>query len=74
MSCWEGQFDKKMKMYCWIGGDSPEVIIEHAQAKVDEGYTAVKMNATSAFEWIDSVKKNKKRFQKYKTLTPRIWL
>ena len=54
-----GAVRQKMKMYCWIGGDSPEVAIEQAQSKVKEGYKAVKMNATGAFEWIDSNKKIK---------------
>lgn len=54
-----GAVREKMKMYCWIGGDSPDVVIEQAQAKVNEGYKAVKMNATGALEWIDSIKKIK---------------
>ena len=54
-----GAVRKKMKMYCWIGGDTPDVVIEQAQTKVKEGYTAVKMNATGAMEWIDSTKKIK---------------
>ncbi|WP_417952753.1 galactonate dehydratase [Flagellimonas myxillae] len=54
-----GAVRQKMKMYCWIGGDTPEVIIEQAQSKVDQGFKAVKMNATGAFEWIDSTKKIK---------------
>ncbi|MEM0933098.1 MAG: galactonate dehydratase [Bacteroidota bacterium] len=54
-----GAVRQKMKMYCWIGGDSPDVVIEQAQAKVNEGYKAVKMNATAAFEWIDTIKKIK---------------
>lgn len=54
-----GAVRNKMKMYCWIGGDTPDVVIEQAQSKVKEGYTAVKMNATGAMEWIDSTKKIK---------------
>lgn len=54
-----GAVRQKMKMYCWIGGDSPDVVMEQAQKKVDEGYRAVKMNATGSFEWIDSAKKIK---------------
>ncbi|TMU50607.1 galactonate dehydratase [Flagellimonas algicola] len=54
-----GAVRQKMKMYCWIGGDSPEVVIEQAQSKLKEGYKAVKLNATGAFEWIDSNKKIK---------------
>ncbi|MFS4454968.1 galactonate dehydratase [Maribacter sp. 2304DJ31-5] len=52
-----GAVRNKMKMYCWIGGDHPEVIIEQARQKVEQGYTAVKLNATGAFEWIDSNRK-----------------
>ncbi|MBT8305785.1 MAG: galactonate dehydratase [Maribacter sp.] len=55
-----GAVRKKMKMYCWIGGDFPEVVLEQARQKVKQGYKAVKMNATGAFEWIDSIKKVKK--------------
>ena len=52
-----GAVRQKMKMYCWIGGDNPEVVLEQAREKVRLGYKAVKMNATGPFEWIDSVKK-----------------
>ncbi|WP_396600594.1 galactonate dehydratase [Algibacter sp. R77976] len=54
-----GAVRQKMKMYCWIGGDDPDVVLKQAQEKVDLGYKAVKMNATGAFEWIDSAKKIK---------------
>ena len=54
-----GAVRKKIKMYCWIGGDHPEVVLEQAHQKVAQGYKAVKMNATGAFEWIDSIKKIK---------------
>lgn len=54
-----GPVRQKMKMYCWIGGDDPDVVMKQAQEKVDEGYKGVKMNATGAFEWIDSGKKIK---------------
>jgi galactonate dehydratase len=52
-----GAVRQKMKMYCWIGGDNPQVVLEQAREKVQRGYKAVKMNATGPFEWIDSVKK-----------------
>ena len=54
-----GAVRHKMKMYCWIGGDNPEVVLEEARAKVKQGFKAVKMNATGPFEWIDSLKKIK---------------
>ena len=54
-----GPVREKMKMYCWIGGDHPEVVLEQAKHKVEQGYKAVKMNDTGTFEWIDSMKKVK---------------
>ena len=51
-----GAVRKKMKMYCWIGGDNPDVILEQAHEKVKAGYKAVKMNATGGMEWVSSIK------------------
>ncbi|REE00194.1 galactonate dehydratase [Marinoscillum furvescens] len=55
-----GPVRQKMKMYCWIGGDHPEVVLDQAQQKVDAGYKAVKMNATGPLEWVASLKEIKK--------------
>lgn len=55
-----GAVRQKMKMYCWIGGDNPEVILEQAHEKVKAGYQAVKMNATGGMDWIASLKDVKK--------------
>lgn len=55
-----GAVRHKMKMYCWIGGDNPEVVLEQAHQKVKAGYTAVKMNATGGMDWISSLKDIKK--------------
>ncbi len=52
-----GAVRNKMKMYCWIGGDHPEIVLDQAREKVQQGYQAVKMNATGPMEWIDSIKK-----------------
>lgn len=51
-----GPVRRKMKMYCWIGGDNPEVILEQAYEKVNAGYQAVKMNAIGSMDWIASLK------------------
>lgn len=51
-----GPVRHKMKMYCWIGGDHPEVVLEQAHQKVNAGYQAVKMNATGGMDWIASLK------------------
>lgn len=51
-----GAVREKMKMYCWVGGDNPDVVLEQAHEKVKAGYTAVKMNATGGMDWIASLK------------------
>ncbi len=55
-----GAVRNKMKMYCWIGGDNPDVVLEQAHQKVKDGFKAVKMNATGAMEWVSSIKDVKK--------------
>jgi galactonate dehydratase len=50
-----GPVRDRMKVYAWIGGDDPVEIAAQARTRiVDEGYTALKMNATGPMEWIDS--------------------
>lgn len=63
-----GAVRQQMKMYCWIGGDDPEVVLEQAQEKVDTGYQAVKMNATGPMDWVASMKDIKKVSQNIKLL------
>lgn len=50
-----GAVRNKMKMYCWIGGDNPDVVLEQAHEKVKAGYQAVKMNATGGMQWVSSL-------------------
>jgi galactonate dehydratase len=52
-----GAVRDKMKVYSWIGGDKPANVIEGAKKRMAEGYLAVKMNACSEIEWIDTPKK-----------------
>jgi galactonate dehydratase len=49
-----GAVREKMKVYSWIGGDKPSNLIAGANRRLKEGFRAVKMNACSAMEWIDS--------------------
>lgn len=50
-----------VRSYTWIGGDSPANVVEHARSRINEGFNAVKMNATGvvpavgATQWIDSL-------------------
>ncbi|GHO83256.1 galactonate dehydratase [Dictyobacter formicarum] len=52
-----GAVRDKMRVYSWIGGDKAAEAAEHAKQRVAAGYTALKMNATADFEWIDSALK-----------------
>lgn len=52
-----GPVRDRMKVYGWIGGDKPSMVAEGARMRVAEGYHAVKMNACSELEWIDTPRK-----------------
>jgi galactonate dehydratase len=52
-----GAVRDKIRVYCWIGGDRPSNVAEAAQEKYDQGFTAIKMNATGELGWIDSFSK-----------------
>lgn len=52
-----GAVRDKMRVYAWIGGDSPSDLVASAHAQLAHGYTAFKMNATGALTWIDSFAK-----------------
>ncbi|MEG0688190.1 MAG: galactonate dehydratase [Hungatella sp.] len=49
-----GAVKDKMRVYCWIGGDRPSNIVAAAKKKYEQGYTAIKMNATPEVCWIDN--------------------
>jgi galactonate dehydratase len=46
----------KIRAYAWIGGDRPHEIAEAARARREQGFSAVKMNATSELDWLDTPK------------------
>ena len=43
-----------MRVYSWVGGDSPGDVAHEALACVGRGFTALKMNGCERMEWIDS--------------------
>uniref|UniRef100_UPI0037449344 galactonate dehydratase n=1 Tax=Pedobacter psychroterrae TaxID=2530453 RepID=UPI0037449344 len=63
-----GAVRDKMKMYCWIGGDNPDVVIQQAKEKVAAGFRAVKMNATGPLEWITTQTELKKAAENIRKL------
>lgn len=52
-----GRCRDKMRVYSWIGGDRPSETGEAARKKMEEGFTAVKMNATEELQFIDTYDK-----------------
>lgn len=52
-----GPVRDRMKIYGWIGGDKPAQVVEGAKRRMAAGFAAVKMNACSEMEWIDSPRK-----------------
>ena len=51
-----GKVRDKVRSYAWIGGDRPNEIAEAAEVRRNQGFTAVKMNATAELEWIGTPK------------------
>ncbi len=41
-----GHVRDRIRMYGWIGGDDPSEVTDHVQERMDQGLTAVKMNAS----------------------------
>lgn len=52
-----GKCRDKVKVYSWIGGDRPSDVGRAALEKKNEGFTAIKMNATEELQMIDSYDK-----------------
>ncbi|MDW5596605.1 galactonate dehydratase [Conexibacter stalactiti] len=49
-----GAVRERVRVYSWIGGDDPAESAEQATAQVEAGLTAVKMNATGPFRFIET--------------------
>ncbi|NBJ71417.1 MULTISPECIES: galactonate dehydratase [Clostridia] len=52
-----GKCRDKIKVYSWVGGDRPSEVVTAAKAVVDQGFTALKMNATEELQYVDSHQK-----------------
>ena len=52
-----GPVRDRVRVYAWIGGDSPSAVARGARERAAEGFTAVKMNATAQMHYIDSYDK-----------------
>lgn len=49
-----GACRERMRVYAWIGGDRPSDVAKAALEKKEQGFTAVKMNATEELQYVDS--------------------
>ena len=49
-----GPARNRVRVYQWVGGDRPEGVAQAAEEKVEEGFTALKMNATAELRRIDT--------------------
>ena len=52
-----GACRSKIRIYRWIGGDRPSDVAREATLAFEQGYTAIKMNATEEMHYIDSYDK-----------------
>jgi len=49
-----GAVRESVPLYAWIGGDRPSDVVAHAKARRQQGFRAVKMNATEELDYLDS--------------------
>lgn len=49
-----GKVRNKIKVYSWIGGDRPKDVERAAKERWEQGFRAIKMNATEDVDWLDS--------------------
>jgi galactonate dehydratase len=59
LAAWQmlgGKVRDKIRAYAWIGGDRPDEIGDAAKARREQGFSAVKMNATAELDWLGTPK------------------
>jgi len=52
-----GKCRDKIRVYCWVGGDRPNEVASMAKEKKEQGFSAIKMNATEELQIVDSYDK-----------------
>lgn len=52
-----GPVRNKVRVYAWIGGDRPSDVANAAKERQEQGFTALKMNATEELAYVDSFDK-----------------
>lgn len=49
-----GRVRDRVRLYAWVGGDRPDHVVDDVRARREQGFTAVKMNATAELHYLDS--------------------
>ena len=52
-----GKVRDKVRAYAWVGGDRPDQVVEQVEERIRQGFTGIKMNATSELHYIDDYSK-----------------
>lgn len=48
-----GAVRDRIRGYAWVGGDAPIDVVRHARKRVEQGFSAIKLNATAAVDRLD---------------------
>jgi len=51
-----GRVREKIRAYAWIGGDRPDDVASACRSRREQGFTAIKMNATPELDWLGAPK------------------
>jgi galactonate dehydratase len=51
-----GRVRDRLRVYAWVGGDRPADVRDGAKARIEQGFKAVKMNATADLDWVGDTK------------------
>jgi len=49
-----GAVRERVRVYAWVGGDRPADVVAQVKARLEQGYAAVKMNATEELDLLDT--------------------
>ncbi len=52
-----GPVRERIRVYSWIGGDRPADVVAAAKEKAAQGYSAIKLNGTEEWDYLDSYEK-----------------
>ncbi|HEY7047824.1 MAG TPA: galactonate dehydratase [Jatrophihabitantaceae bacterium] len=48
-----GAVRETVRLYAWVGGDRPDDVVAQVKVRLDQGFSAVKMNATAELDLLD---------------------